>query len=55
MLRTQQPPFDLCLSDVHMPTMDGFRLIECIGLEQNVPVISACAGARGRSARAAWH
>ena len=48
---------DLVLSDVYMPDMSGFRLLEIIGLEMDVPVISACpvsasatrhaAGARG--------
>jgi CheY-like chemotaxis protein len=44
--------FALVLSDVQMPDMDGFRLMECMALELDVPVISASpqrrAPARGR-------
>lgn len=28
------------ISDVHMPDMDGFKLLEHIGLEMDLPVIS---------------
>uniref|UniRef100_A0ACD6AB25 Uncharacterized protein n=1 Tax=Avena sativa TaxID=4498 RepID=A0ACD6AB25_AVESA len=31
--------FDLVLTDVHMPDMDGLRLLELIGLEMDLPVI----------------
>jgi SHAQKYF class myb-like DNA-binding protein len=31
--------YDLVLSDVYMPDMDGFKLLESIGLELEVPVI----------------
>ena len=44
--------FALVLSDVQMPDMDGGRLLECMALELDVPVISASpqrrAPARGR-------
>ncbi|ONK67570.1 uncharacterized protein A4U43_C05F1410 [Asparagus officinalis] len=38
-LRANKGKFDLVLSDVHMPDMNGFRLLEHIGLEMDLPVI----------------
>ena len=40
MLRLGKDPVDIVLSDVHMPDIDGFKLLEEVGLNLNIPVIS---------------
>jgi len=47
LLREASPPFHLVLSDVYMPDMDGYRLLEQLGLEMEVPVISTQPGLTG--------
>jgi len=40
LLREKRSMFDLIISDVNMPEMDGFKLLEQVGLEMDLPFIS---------------
>jgi len=40
LLRENKSDFDLVISNVHMQDMDGFKLLELVGLEMDLPVIS---------------
>lgn len=48
MLRENRDRFDLVISDVHMPDMDGFKLLELVGLEMDLPVIMLSANSDSR-------
>jgi two-component response regulator (ARR-B family) len=40
MLRTYRSRFDILICDLHMPGMDGFKLLQIVGLEMaDLPVI----------------
>jgi len=42
MLRENIDKFDLVIADVHLPDMDGLKLLELVGLEMDLPIISKC-------------
>ena len=44
-LRTKKEEFDIVLSDVHMPDIDGFKLLEQIALDIDIPVLMMSANA----------
>ncbi|XP_078444737.1 two-component response regulator ARR14-like [Wolffia australiana] len=46
LLRERKGQFDVVISDVHMPDMDGFKLLELVGLEMDLPVIMMSADSR---------
>lgn len=46
LLRERRGCFDVVLSDVHMPDMDGYKLLEHVGLEMDLPVIMMSADGR---------
>ncbi|XP_031122410.1 two-component response regulator ORR21 isoform X2 [Ipomoea triloba] len=46
LLRERRGCFDIVISDVHMPDMDGFKLLEHVGLEMDLPVIMMSADGR---------
>lgn len=40
LLRGERAKYDIVLTDVHMPDVDGFKLLEIVGLEMDLPVLS---------------
>ncbi|XWS69399.1 hypothetical protein CRYUN_Cryun04dG0175800 [Craigia yunnanensis] len=49
LLRERKGFFDVVLSDVYMPDMDGYKLLEHVGLEMDLPVIMMSADGRTSS------
>ncbi|XP_039033954.1 two-component response regulator ORR21-like [Hibiscus syriacus] len=46
LLRERKGCFDVILSDVYMPDVDGYKLLEHVGLEMDLPVIMMSADGR---------
>nr|CAD1826753.1 unnamed protein product [Ananas comosus var. bracteatus] len=46
LLRERKDGYDVVISDVHMPDMDGYKLLEHVGLEMDLPVIMMSADGR---------
>ncbi|XP_008812974.2 two-component response regulator ORR21-like isoform X1 [Phoenix dactylifera] len=46
LLRERKGGYDVVISDVHMPDMDGYKLLELVGLEMDLPVIMMSADGR---------
>jgi CheY-like chemotaxis protein len=47
--------FDMVISNVAMPNIDGFKLLELIGLEMDLPVISKALAQTHFPHFYAWH
>ncbi|XXG65604.1 hypothetical protein AAC387_Pa05g3263 [Persea americana] len=39
LLQGERAEYDIVLTDVHMPDVDGFKLLEIVGLEMDLPVL----------------
>ncbi|KAF2305628.1 hypothetical protein GH714_007124 [Hevea brasiliensis] len=55
LLRERKGCFDVVLSDVHMPDMDGYKLLEHVGLEMDLPVIKELKNIWQHVVRKKWH